>query len=296
MRKTKEQKAITLIALIITIVVLLILAAVAINAITQYNIIDNANSAVQNYGDESEREDIQLKMNGWEIVKYSNKGKTFFEYLKEQFGEDKVVDNGDGTYNVTLKSGNTYKVQESGNITSTKGIYIQAQGMPLILEEGKIVTGTLTATLSGIEGEITWSNENNSIATISGTKGESITVTAVAKGETKITASCGGYKAEYIVKVTVPVPIGVYVEYDVSYTDMYQGIQYTKTNGWRYLGVDDAGNKLLISTAIPAKVYYNYRPTTLPTWWATDEEVQADQTGIYYTTKGWEYEKNRSTR
>ncbi len=57
MKKTKEQKAITLIALIITIVVLLILAAVAITAITEYNIIENANTAVQKYGNQAEKED-----------------------------------------------------------------------------------------------------------------------------------------------------------------------------------------------------------------------------------------------
>ena len=61
MRKTKSQKAITLVALIITIVVLLILAAVAITAITEYNIIDNANSAAQKYGEQAGQEDSTLK-------------------------------------------------------------------------------------------------------------------------------------------------------------------------------------------------------------------------------------------
>ena len=83
--------------------------------------------------------------------------------------------------------------------------------------------------------------------------------------------------------------MGSYVEYDVSYTDMYSGIEYTSTNGWRYLGTDEAGNKLLVSTAIPAIVYYHYRiESTLPTWWATDAEIKAD-TGIYNTTAGWDY-------
>ena len=69
-RKTKEQKAITLIALIITIVVLLILAAVAITAITQYNIIENANSAAQKYGDQADAEGTTLGSYNTEIDKY----------------------------------------------------------------------------------------------------------------------------------------------------------------------------------------------------------------------------------
>ena len=49
MRKTNEQKAITLIALIITIVVLLILAVVAINAVTGDGIIGHATNAKTEY-------------------------------------------------------------------------------------------------------------------------------------------------------------------------------------------------------------------------------------------------------
>ena len=50
MRITKDQKAITLIALVITIIVLLILAGVALATLTgNGNIIDNANNAVERY-------------------------------------------------------------------------------------------------------------------------------------------------------------------------------------------------------------------------------------------------------
>ena len=50
MRKTKEQKGITLIALIITIIVLLILAVVAIGAVQNDGIINYAKNARQEYG------------------------------------------------------------------------------------------------------------------------------------------------------------------------------------------------------------------------------------------------------
>ena len=51
MRRTKEQKAITLIALIITIVVLLILATVAINSVVNDGIISHAGNATNKYNE-----------------------------------------------------------------------------------------------------------------------------------------------------------------------------------------------------------------------------------------------------
>ena len=71
--------------------------------------------------------------------------------------------------------------------------------------------------------------------------------------------------------------IGSYVEYDVSYTDMYSGIEYTSTNGWRYLGTDDSGNKLLISTAIPVVLYYSSGIAgENAKWWDTDTTLNAN--------------------
>ena len=56
MKRTKEQKGITLIALIITIVVLMILAAVAINSITNDGIIGKAESVKNTYNEAQEKE------------------------------------------------------------------------------------------------------------------------------------------------------------------------------------------------------------------------------------------------
>ena len=61
MKRTKEQKGITLVALIITIVVLLILAVVAITAITETNIIENANMAANKFEQGQLKEDTELK-------------------------------------------------------------------------------------------------------------------------------------------------------------------------------------------------------------------------------------------
>ena len=83
----------------------------------------------------------------------------------------------------------------------------------------------------------------------------------------------GGVKDNVVVEPKV----GQYVEYDVSYTDMYQGTTYTKTNGWRYLGKDNEGNHLLISTAIPIKLNYHSAGTGEATkWWDTDTTLNAN--------------------
>lgn len=200
--KIRIQKGITLISLIIIIVVVIMLSSVIMASGFNYDIINITKNVAKNHNEEEEKDGILLKIKEWLLLKSNQTEKTFFDYLKENYGENKVLDNGDRTYTVVLGDENAYIVQENGTIISTKGIFIETQGMPLMLEEGKTVTGTLKVTIVGIEGEITWSNENNNIATISSTSGESITVTAIAEGKTKVIASCGEYKAEYIVKVS----------------------------------------------------------------------------------------------
>ena len=71
---------------------------------------------------------------------------------------------------------------------------------------------------------------------------------------------------------TVTPKVGQYVEYDVSYTDMYQGTAYTSENGWRYLGTESGtGNHLLISTAIPVVLLSNSSDSIASTiWWDKD--------------------------
>ena len=58
-RKTKNQKGITLIALIITIVVLLILAVVTIRAVQGDGIIEHAKNATQRYSKAQISESIE---------------------------------------------------------------------------------------------------------------------------------------------------------------------------------------------------------------------------------------------
>ena len=125
-------------------------------------------------------DELQKSLNGWIINKNDN-----------------------GSYNATSPKGNIYNIAIDGTITSTKGVSINKSSLTLELQEGTIVTETLTASLSEITGEITWSNSDNTKATISATTGESITVTAVAAGTTTITVTCENYTATCTVTVVL---------------------------------------------------------------------------------------------
>ena len=61
MKKIKQNKGITLVALIITIIILLILSGVAINAINNTNLIAKSESAVETSKKKTAEEIINLK-------------------------------------------------------------------------------------------------------------------------------------------------------------------------------------------------------------------------------------------
>lgn len=72
---------------------------------------------------------------------------------------------------------------------------------------------------------------------------------------------------------------GDFVEYDIAYTDASLNYQYTTTNGWRLLDYTDNGdgtysNVKLISTGIPAKLYYDYAETTNSSNWFVNDEIK----------------------
>ena len=65
--------------------------------------------------------------------------------------------------------------------------------------------------------------------------------------------------------------IGDYVNYNVSYTDMYSRYNFTASDGWRILdlnGIDDDGTLVIkiISTGIPVKVNYDSNSILSSTW------------------------------
>mgnify|MGYP007083085337 CR=1 FL=1 len=84
MLKTKEEKGITLIALVITIIILLILAGVSIAMLTGNNgILTQAKNAKKNFEDTSEKEQVQLAVQG----SWNANGKIDRVLLKKEYVE-----------------------------------------------------------------------------------------------------------------------------------------------------------------------------------------------------------------
>ena len=295
-KQKRTERGIPLIALVVTIVVLLILAGVAIAMLRGQNgILSEAESAKEATENKGAEEKVGLAISA---ARVKGLGALTVANLREE-----VENNYGGTvtgeeFPVTVTiDGKAFSVTTDGGVTSTKGISLNKSSLTLELQDGATVTETLTASLSDITGEITWSNSDESKATISATTGESITITAKAVGSTTITATCGSYTATCKVTVKEAMAIGSYVQYDVPYIDMYSGKEYTATNGWRYLGKDDSGNQLIVSTGIPAILYYYYNSNIgnqadggKNSWWATNYEISSTTDILYKTTEGYDYD------
>ena len=264
MNNLKNKNGITLIALVITIIVMLILAGVTITMAVNGGLFDYAKRAGEETEIARDEELIMSSLVGWGVEKYTG-NKTLAQVLAADFGAENVVAV-EGGAEVTLSSGKTYIVSENGTITEKTGITLNKIGETLAIVEGEAMPYVdLTATLTGISGTITWQNGNTSAVDISATEGETIRVTAKAAGTSVITATCSGKTATCTVKVTVPVEAtkGMFIAYNVEYTDVYKGYEYTSKNGWRLLDYTDNGdgtlsNVKLISTGVPAKLYYYY--------------------------------------
>lgn len=81
---TKQEKGITLIALIITIIVLLILAVVSINLIKNQGIIKYAESAAEKYNQNQKDEQEKILQAEYEMAKYTGQTTgTFTDYILE---------------------------------------------------------------------------------------------------------------------------------------------------------------------------------------------------------------------
>ena len=116
--KKKQEKGITLIALVITIIVLLILAGVTIVAISGDNgILQNAARAKEKTEKETDVETIKLAISEAQIGENGHQNlnlNNLQEALEKQFSKKDVValDNGDGTFNVNLDD-KIYKIDKN---------------------------------------------------------------------------------------------------------------------------------------------------------------------------------------
>ena len=204
MNLTKNEKGITLVALIITIIVLLVLAIVSIRAIKDGGILSKTQTSQKVYSESEEKEKIQLAINqaaidGIGIIKEEH----LTPALNEQFGEEnwEYVEKKEGEYLVVKinASQRKYVVNINGTIEKYIGITLNPSkiGINNIGE-----TAEITATLDGIEGELTWTSSSEETATVSGSGNKAI-ITAVSNGTATITAICGEKSATATVTVTV---------------------------------------------------------------------------------------------
>lgn len=129
-KKIKNNKGITLIALIITIIILLILAIVSIKILTDQGIIGHAKQANKRYTEEQEKELITLGYSEYKMNKYipegSNQDSEDLQTLKEYFGKLTMEDveagqDENGAYYYVFKSNDI--IQDAETSIKVIGIY-----------------------------------------------------------------------------------------------------------------------------------------------------------------------------
>ena len=191
MKKIKENNnGITLIALVITIIILLILAGISISSLTGSGLFQKAQEATTKYTEAQIKEQIEIaiynsRMNSNGMIDLEELEKGLLEIKGitkdsiEKQGED-----GKLPWIVTVEDWK-FKIDEDGEVTVIKGISIPKS---LKIVEGS--SETITATLmSGITGTINWTVDDTSIATLSSTMGDSISIRGISGGKTIITAN-----------------------------------------------------------------------------------------------------------
>lgn len=297
----KENRGITLIALVITIVILLILAGVTIGMLT------GNNGIVRNSNDATERTEIASEKEILDVATVNAMGKEFGghitkKYLDEELnkilGKDKYnsEETEEGIIVTYIDSKRSYLVDTNGNVEkyikkepeiadvkvvkNSNGLgqdvpdKSQPEGTELYISfTAKIEDGTII--------KVSY-NENTLIAI-----GERyvLHITQNGKYEFKITGKIQEkeYTKIYTINVDkykITLKIGDYVEYNVTYTDIYSNYEFTSNDGWRVLspGTENSDGTYtgvkIISTGVPANLYYDYISISEEKWKASDQQCK----------------------
>ena len=137
-KSIKNEKGITLVALVITIVILLILAGISISALTNQGLFGKAKEAESKSKMADARELIVLTLNEWHMDNVSN-GTTIDFFLNQKVIDNEIdsFESGDdeGTYNI-YKNGYVLTVDSKGNIVED----IQKAGPKPKIQNIKITT------------------------------------------------------------------------------------------------------------------------------------------------------------
>ena len=185
MKKIKENNnGITLIALVITIIILLILAGISISSLTGSGLFQKAQEATTKYTEAQIKEQIEIAIYN---SRMNSNGRIDLEELEKGLLEIKGItkdsiekqgEDGKLPWIVTVEDWK-FKIDEDGEVTVIKGISIPKS---LKIVEGS--SETITATLmSGITGTINWTVDDTSIATLSSTMGDSISIRGISGGK-----------------------------------------------------------------------------------------------------------------
>ena len=276
--KLTNRKGITLIALVITIIVLLILAGVTIAALSGPNgILSNANKAKEQTAESGAREKINIAV----IGSYDKTGRFDSEKFKEEIQNmgGSILAEDDSTITVEM-DGYEAKIDKEGNIIGEiekAGPRPEVISAKVVNEAGEGVEKGSQAEGTKLYIEIETKIEGGEIERIKlgeeeGEKaGEKYRIEINKNGKYTVEIIGRVEGEEYSTKYTITVEqyenslkIGDYVRYNVTYTDVYTGYEFTAENGWRVLnpGTDNGDGTYtglkLISTGIPAKLYYYY--------------------------------------
>ena len=154
--KIRQEKGITLVALIITIIVLLILAMVSISLVMNGGIIGKSKSAVDKYSQEEIQEQIKLAYSEWQMGQYTGETQTASAFIQSKlnsiYGAGSVtsVEESNGTFTVSFANGKVYSYNVSTGVASkvkTIAEYPDATPGTATTENSKYTSGTLTAVI-----------------------------------------------------------------------------------------------------------------------------------------------------
>ncbi|MCI9177759.1 MAG: hypothetical protein HFJ28_04190 [Clostridia bacterium] len=180
---------------------------------------------------------------------------------------------GEGSTTLVIKYGE-YK---TSCIVETAPKVTKITAKAITLKEGENEKIEVTLEPEGAVANLTYStidinkitvNDEGTVTAISVANGR-MTDTAIVKikdERTGISTNCS---------VTIESLVGIFIEYDVSYTDIDEGYEFSKENGWRLLNYTrnsdgTYSNVELISTGKPARLDYTIRNEENNEWYVTD--------------------------
>ena len=281
--KIKQEKGITLIALVITIVVLLILAGVSINAIFSENGIINKAKDAQNKMDEAQQKDLNSinELNNWIDSKTNGATGGSTGGNTTGGGDNPSTPSGTWTQNKTTVTDGKTTYTVGDDYTYNCGVSGYTGGWKVLgADKGKLLimstvdVGTLQ--LSGKEGYNTGISQLNTICAPYGTEARSITVEDINRvtgydptKQNNNTKYGAGEFYEYGNKVTYTAS-GSSATNGKTYTSAIS--KYEHPDG-RILGQNDVTSIQVESTA------YYYYPSTL----TTSDGEQTGEIGISKT-------------